>query len=205
MKKEIILALILVITLSLVFALPNNKGSNAGLQTNTQEKNSQDANQIQNTIQSKIKAGNYSVDGKILQIQEESQNRLRIKAGNISAECKEDCNLTQEQEQNRTRLKIQLSNGRNAEIKIMPDVASEVALSRLRLRVCNETNNCTIELKEVGKGNETKPVYEMQVEKHMRILAMFRTKAQIKAQVDAETGEIIAVKKPWWSFLAKEE
>jgi len=33
-------------------------------------------------------------------------------------------------------------------IKIMPDVASEAALSRLRLRVCNETNNCTIELKD---------------------------------------------------------
>jgi len=26
----------------------------------------------------------------------------------------------------------------------------------------------------------------------------------VEAQVDAETGEIIRVKKPWWAFLASE-
>jgi hypothetical protein len=27
---------------------------------------------------------------------------------------------------------------------------------------------------------------------------------QVQAQVDAETGEIIQVNKPWWAFLAVE-
>jgi len=26
----------------------------------------------------------------------------------------------------------------------------------------------------------------------------------VSAQIDAETGEIIRVKKPWWAFLASE-
>ena len=62
-------------------------------------------------------------------------------------------------------------------------------------------------LKEVGKsgeGNETRAAYEVQAQRHFRVLALFKTKAQVKAQVDAETGEIIQVKKPWWAFLSTE-
>ena len=97
-----------------------------------------------------------------------------------------------------------MSNGRKANLKIMPDVARAKALKRLRLRNCNESNNCTIELKEVGQGegNETRAVYEVQIQRHEKLLGMFRIKAQNRVQVDAETGEIINVDKPWWSFLA---
>jgi len=101
---------------------------------------------------------------------------------------------------NRTKLKVKLSNGQNFEIKVMPDVASEKALARLRLKKCSEENNCTIELKEVGQGAG----YELQAERHFRILGMFKARGQVKAQVNAETGEIIQVKKPWWTFLATE-
>jgi len=103
---------------------------------------------------------------------------------------------------NGTQLKVHLSNGRNAEIKIMPDTASETALARLRLKVCNETRNCTIQLKEVGQGNETRLAYELQIERHSRILGIFEAKMQVRAEVDAETGEVISVGKPWWAFLA---
>jgi hypothetical protein len=113
--------------------------------------------------------------------------------------------LEQEQtEQNKTKLRVKLSNGRNAEVKIMPDVASERALERLRLKVCSEANNCSIELKEVGQGNQTRAAYEIQAERHAKLLAMFRLKMQVKTQIDAETGEVISVKKPWWAFLATE-
>ena len=139
-----------------------------------------------------------------IKIQKQQNNRFQIHSNNVSAECEETCNLTQEQVQNKTKLKMKLSNGRNAEIKIMPDTASETALARLRLKVCNESNNCTIQLKEVGKGNETRPAYEIQVQRHFKLLAMFRLKSQTKAQIDAETGEVIAIKKPWWAFLATE-
>ena len=109
------------------------------------------------------------------------------------------------QEQNRTRLRTKLENGRQVEIKIMPDVASEKAIERLRLRVCNESNNCTIVLKEVPIKNNKTIAYEVEAQKRLKILGLFRTRAKVKAQVNAENGEIIIVKKPWWAFLAKEE
>jgi len=117
--------------------------------------------------------------------------------------------LELEEEINETHYKLmaQLSNGRNAEIKIMPNVASERALERLRLKVCSEENNCTIELKEVAQNrnqNETRLAYEIKAEKRARIFGLFRVKMKVQSQVDAETGEIIFSKKPWWSFLASE-
>lgn len=122
--------------------------------------------------------------------------KIGLIAGNVSAHT--DLNITQEEEQNKTRLKVKLSNGRNAEIKIMPDTASERAIERLGQL------NFTIQLKEVGKGNETRLAYELQAERHAKLLWLFRSKMQVKAEVDAENGEILQVKKPWWAFLASE-
>jgi len=106
--------------------------------------------------------------------------------------------------QNKTKLKAKLSNGRKAEIKYMPDVAAQRALERLRLRVCSAERNCSIELKEVRVRNENKAAYEIQAQRHARILGLFKTKMQVRAQIDAENGEIIKIKKPWWAFLAYE-
>jgi uncharacterized membrane protein YkoI len=107
-------------------------------------------------------------------------------------------------ENNLSRTRVRLNNGENVEVKIMPDTASEIALQRLRLRNCNESNNCSIELKEVGKGNSTKLAYEIQIKRHSKILGIFQKKMQVQAQVNAETGEVIQAKKPWWAFLASE-
>ena len=89
-----------------------------------------------------------------------------------------------------------LSNGRNAEIKIMPATASERAIERLGELGFNVT------LKEVGKGNETKYVYEVSGEKQGKMLGLFKVKGKVSVDVDAETGEVIKVHKPWWAFLA---
>ncbi len=109
------------------------------------------------------------------------------------------------QEQNRTRLRARLSNGRNAEIKVMPDTASEKALNRLRIRNCNKSNNCSIELKETDEGNNVELKYEVQTERHARILGLFKTKMKVRAEVDAEDEDAkVKLKKPWWAFLALE-
>lgn len=147
--------------------------------------------------------------GKIMTIEAgRSGNIITITVGktNVSTELELEQEIVEDEAtgKNRTRLRAKLSNGRKGEIKVMPDTASKKALERLRLKVCSAENNCTIELKEVGKGNETRLAYEVQAERHFRILGLFRTKARVKAQVDAETGEIIRVKKPWWAFLATE-
>ena len=101
--------------------------------------------------------------------------------------CPQDC------EKNKS---LQLSNGRNAEIKIMPDAASEKAIERLG------ELNFTIELKEVGQDENVKAVYEIKGEKQGRFLGIFKIIAKVQAQVDAETGEVVKIKRPWWAFLA---
>jgi hypothetical protein len=63
--------------------------------------------------------------------------------------------------------------------------------------------NFTIQLKETGKGNETRLAYEVQAERHAKLLGIFSMKMQVKTEVDAENGEV-SVKKPWWAFLASE-
>ena len=88
-----------------------------------------------------------------------------------------------------------LSNGRKAEIKIMPDTASEKAIERLG------ELGFTIELKEVGKGDDTQVVYELTGNKQGKFLGIFKIIGRVQAQVDAETGNVKVIK-PWWSFLA---
>jgi hypothetical protein len=139
-------------------------------------------------------------EGETMEIK--SENGLSLKVKNIEA--KSSLNLTQMQEKNKTRLHVQLSNGVNAEVKIMPNTASETAIARLRLHQCNESNNCTIELKEVGSGEKIRAAYEVQAEKEVKVLGLFRAQMNVQTQIDAEDGEVIQAKKPWWAFLAAE-
>jgi len=171
-----------------------------------QQNASQGEKELGQIIRNRVKAGTYtSPQGEQIQVRELAQNRMRLQVGNGSVDC--DCdrlNLTQEQVQNRTRLKAILSNGRNAEVKIMPDVASVKALARLRLKVCNESGNCSIELKEVGQGNQTRLAYEARARKTFRIFGFIKNRAEVRTQIDAETGDVIETKRPWWAWLASE-
>lgn len=156
-------------------------------------------------IRNRVKAGVYtSPTGEQIIVSELAQNRFLLHFDDESVDAETELEIEEETENNKTKLKTKLSNGRDAEIKIMPSVAAEKALEKLRLKVCNSENNCIIELKEVGSAKDGQLAYELQVERHSRILAMFKAKMQVKAQVDAETGELIRVKKPWWAFLATE-
>ena len=78
----------------------------------------------------------------------------------------------------------------------MPDTASETAIAKLG------DLGFTIELKEVGKGDDTELVYELTGNKQGKFLGIFKIMASERVQVDAETGEVKKVIKPWWSFLA---
>ncbi len=98
--------------------------------------------------------------------------------------------------------KIALSNGKNAEIKVMPSTASATAIARLSIKVCSADNNCTIQFKETGSGDNIKLAYEVKADKNFKILGIFKSKKTISAEVDAETGEVIKTKGPWWSFIA---
>ncbi len=150
-------------------------------------------------VRNRVKAGVYINEaGDQIRVSELAQNRTRLRIREIDVES--ELEIEELRENNRTRLRVKLSNGRDAEIKIMPDRASETALARLRLKVCNESNNCSFELKEVG----SKLAYELRAEKKARIFGLFRTRMRVESQIDAESGEIIMSKKPWWAFLASE-
>jgi len=150
-----------------------------------------------------LQSGNYQVSGgKMINVQQQADNRTVIRTGAISVDCPPYLEMTQEQVQNETKFYAKLSNGRNAEIKIMPDTASQTALQKLNLRNCSD--DCSIELKEVNLGNQVRAVYEVQAQRNSKVFGIFSARMQVQAQVDAETGEIIQVNEPWWSFLAVE-
>lgn len=179
------------------------QGTGNGTQSNieTQTQNQGLETSLQNQEQVRVRSGNYeSSNGAQMQIQ--TENGFKLKVGN--AEAQSSLEITQEQDQNRTTLKTQLSNGKNAEIKVMPNTASEKAIEKLQLKNCDSENKCSIELKEVGNGEQVKVAYEIQAQKEARFLGMFKTRMKVQAQIDAETGEVIQSKKPWWAFLASE-
>jgi hypothetical protein len=208
MKKIFLFLLISLISTSLVLAANGNtevgqQGANSEVQTNTelQTQNKGEATQLQNQV--RVQSGNYeNSNGAQMQIQNE--NQFRLKVGGVEAKSNMQIGSEYDSAQNKTMLKTQLSNGMNAEIKVMPNTASQKAIERLQLKVCNSENNCSIELKEVGKGEQSRAAYEVQAQKEARVLGLFKTKMQVQAQIDAETGEIIKSKKPWWAFLAAE-
>lgn len=137
-------------------------------------------------------------------IRELSPERKEIIAGRINA--KTGLNLTVEDIGDGSTgsiLRAYLSNGRYAIIKVLPETAAARALEVMRAK-CGE-RNCTVELKEVGKGDEARAVYDVEAEKESRILFILKKRMRVHAEVDAETGEVIKVRKPWWSFVAKEK
>lgn len=148
--------------------------------------------------------------GKIMTIQAgRSGNIIVITINKVQVETELEIEAENEQgdsmqERNKTRLRARLEDGTKKEIKTMPDTASKIALQKLRLKNCNLENNCIIQLKEVGSDKDKQLAYELQAERHSRILAMFRAKMQVKAQISAENGEVIRIGKPWWAFLATE-
>lgn len=212
MKKELLIALFLILGVSLVLAAQNDL---AGKAANSSNKNvSADKNQSNQGIgqelsvqirerKEEIKAGDYNSSlGQLLRVREMAANLKELRVNDVPA--KTELNITAETDTDgKTRLKTKLRNGQEKEIKIMPDTAAERALERLRLKVCSTENNCVIQLKDVGSGETEKVQYEMQIERHSRILGIFQKKMQVNSNVDAETGET-QIHKPWWAFIATE-
>jgi len=102
-------------------------------------------------------------------------------------------------------LRAKLSNGRFADINVLPAEAAERALKRLRLKFCLEENGCEIRLKEIVRSSgDTGAVYELKTKRRARFLAFIPVTMTVSAEVDVESGEIVDVDKPGWAFLATE-
>lgn len=173
----------------------------ARLQENVQERR-QLQHEIMSNIKERLQAGEELRVGERVMLKR-INGEMEMREGNGSPV---KTKLQLNNEGNASKLKIKLSNGRNAEVKIMPETASIRALERLRLKNCNETvNNCTIQLREVGQGNMTRAVYEARVKKAFRVFGMFKAEREVLTQIDAETGEEVMTRRPWWSWMASEK
>lgn len=94
------------------------------------------------------------------------------------------------------KLKFKFSNGNKGEIKIMPDTASEIAIEKMK------TKGIEVKLKEIGEGNDLSVVYEVEGNKTVKFLGLFKVNAEISAIISAENGEVLRLDEPWWYFLA---
>ena len=213
MKKQIVYTIAFLFAISFVSAASMGVNANsqgqANLDTIARLNNGSANADIEIQMQGNIKAqmpltkGEFTLEnGQKLKVQGE-KNNLKLIIGNSSVNCSENCNLTQTMVQNKVMLRATLSNGKNAEVKIMPEVASQSAISRLELNSCEESN-CSIELKEVGEGNSTKLAYKVTAKKQAKFLGLFNSNVEVSTQVDAETGEIIQINKPWWVSIKAE-
>lgn len=135
-------------------------------------------------------------NGNKIELTSDDKGRTKLKSGDVNVETE----LTVEVEGDIIR--VTKSNGVKSEIKVMPSVASETAIARLTLKFCTEANNCTIVLKEVGTGSETKVEYSVKAHKDVKILGLFRAKMNVEANVDAGTNEVISTKIPWWNSIS---
>jgi hypothetical protein len=81
------------------------------------------------------------------------------------------------------------SSGGEKEIKIMPGNVISIA---------GAVNIEKVELVE----EDSKLIYVIRENKDTKILLLFSAKGNVETKISAENGEIISVKKPWWSFLA---
>jgi len=194
-KISMLLMFVLVVSVGFVFAAEGEQ--------NTINLDSGEGNQTQIQERVQVQDGEHTGEnGQMFKIQTQTNNMLKLEAGDVSADC--ECQMTQEKVGDKTKLFAQMSNGQNAEVKVMPDVASEKALERLKLKTCSEENECQIELKEVGSKKKAQMAYELQTQRQAKVLGMFKAQLKVTAQVSAEDGEIIRVKKQWWAFLASE-
>jgi len=79
----------------------------------------------------------------------------------------------------------------NKEIKVLPEEASS--------KVTNTTKVGAIELKEESQ----QPIYAVKGKTRAKLLFVIPISMPTETKVNAESGRIISVSKPWWSFLAR--
>lgn len=146
---------------------------------------------------SEVTIKGYDEDGNEVEI--ELSIERRVKDGEVFEKIKVkgyEVESELEFENESGKLKVKLSNGNRSEVKIMPDTASMRAIENF------ESRDIKVELKEVGEGNNLSVVYEAEGNKTVKFLGLFKVKAQVRAVISAENGEVLRLDEPWWYFMA---
>jgi len=218
MKKVLILVMFAVLLAGFALADNNSNDSGQNIQTSNQENNSGENSQLQN----QITAMNAAQIQKIKQ----NQNKIKYSYANQS-ECPSNCTCTGSTtkcELNGQRtITINAGNSGNIIVQVKGvNASTNVTLYKSEGKLYGEFNG---ETKRVmtpeqvqEKIRERKQVrweehnitldedgyYQVQSKKRARLFYIFPVREKVELQLDAETGETIKVRNPWWGFLAND-
>ncbi len=170
--------------------------------TNTANQGEEKA--LQNTIREQIESGEYSLpNGNEVQVRAQEENRVSLKSNGVEAMTSLPLACTEEAAGNGCqRLEVVLSDEETAVVDVLPDEAVVAAAVVLGSSDCIINSDCTVELVEAEIDDQVKAVYEVKTQQQTKVLGLFKAQMKVTAQVDSENGEVLQVKKPWWSFLA---
>jgi len=119
-----------------------------------------------------------------ISIEKISESRISIKEGAYSAISPSTFVVEN------SKIYMKISEG-NKEIKILPKEASSKAAAATKIN--------TIELKEESQ----QPTYSVIGTKQVKLFYLIPVSMNIETKVSAESGKVISVKKPWWSFFTR--
>lgn len=196
--KRILMFLVLGILLaSFVIASPLTTRA-----VENEEKNQGDNSQLQNVIQNQnrlqIQSGecpaNCTCDGSATKCQLENGREMTIQAGNsgniIIQSKNANCSTVVELYKSDGKLYGTFANDEVKEIKMLPD---QVQL-KIRAKLSSELEDVEIELDENGN-------YQYTARQRVKLFNFINTRETVRAELGAETGEILRLRKSWWSFL----
>ena len=92
------------------------------------------------------------------------------------------------------------SEGNKHKIKITPQEVKVLIRNRLRIR---DDSDLSFELKEKIHNNIPRVIYNIEAKEHGKFLGIFKIAARSITEIDAETGEVLKVRRPWWAFLVR--
>ncbi|MEK6910595.1 MAG: hypothetical protein AABW82_02370 [Nanoarchaeota archaeon] len=131
---------------------------------------------------------------------ENGKTRKLFRAEEGGLEARSDLEISEnETVDGNVSIKVKLKDGKHKEIKVLPDRASEIAKARMRAKYGNDS----LEIREIMHKNVPKVVYHLEGNSSGKFLGVFKSNMNVQTEVDAETGEVVLVKRPWWAFMVK--
>lgn len=115
------------------------------------------------------------------------------KSGNIIVQVKNINATTQVTLYHYNKTTYGIFKGNKTKEIILPDKVKEKVREKIKTRIENQD----ITLDENG-------FYQVQGQKRARFFFLFSVREKVKLQLDAENGEVVKIRNPWWGFLAKD-
>lgn len=94
----------------------------------------------------------------------------------------------------------ELNDSESNRIQTIAEPASDTAKGVLAVKC--ERENCTLIVKDIQVGNEAKRAYEVIEQTPVRLFGLIKKNMTITSYYDADTEDLLVIKKPWWAFLA---